>query len=81
MWPTLKQKRGKFSIGRHASLYEIGISPGRFPFEVIPVVRRVHFGYWDSINVGSGEFIKMRALEEDGNVRKSSQVGGWRGGC
>lgn len=73
MWPTLKQMNDKFSIGRHTSLYEIGIALATYLRG--HTKHGVHFGYWDSMNVGEWGVYKNKSMLGAGNVRKSLQVG------
>lgn len=72
MWPTLKQMNDKFSIGRHTSLYEIGIALATYLRG--HTKHGVHFGYWDSMNVGEWGVYKNKSMLGAGNVRKSLQV-------
>lgn len=65
MWPTLKQKNGKFSIGRHASLYKIYTA-------LVTYIRGHSNDMWSPFwllgfhECGKWEFIKMRACWEKG---------------
>ncbi len=74
MWLTLKQKNGKFSIGRHTSLYEIGIALATYlrghtndtwsPFWLLRFHECREQGVYNNDSMLGA-----------GNVRKSLQVG------
>ncbi len=70
MWSTLKQNNGNFSIGRHTSLYEIGIA--------LATYRRGHSNdtpspFWllGFHECGEWGVYKHESMLGAGNVRKS----------
>lgn len=74
-WPTLKGKNGKFSIGRHTSLYEIGILPATYLWGHSNDTRSP-FWLLGFHECGEWGVYKHESMLGVGNDRKSLQMGG-----